>query len=266
MGEDMGKITDALKKAAQERISRLEKLDKQSEVKYEFIAKKVIDSKVDPRIVSFHDPKSPVAEQYKILRTNIQAISTKDPVKTFTITSSVHNEGKTITAINLAVSMAHDLNKKQVLLVDADLRRASITKYLGLKSQAGFADLIANGSDISDALINIGMDNLTILPAGKIPHNPAELLGSIKAKNLINLLKKKYDYIIFDSPPIISVTDAGLLGPQTDGVIMVIKANRTQKGVVQHAESLLKQAQAKLLGYILTNIQYHIPAYIYRYL
>lgn len=85
-------------------------------------------------------------------------------------------------------------------------------------------------------------------------------------RNFINVLRAKYEYIIFDTPPIIPVTDAGLLGAQTDGVIMVIKASRTQKGVVAHSEGLLKQAHAKLLGYVLTNIQYHIPGYIYRYL
>jgi capsular exopolysaccharide synthesis family protein len=262
----MGKITEALKKAAQERISRLEKLDKKAEVKYEFIAKKTVDSKIDPRIVSFYDPKSSVAEQYRILRTNIQAISGSKPLKAITITSSIHSEGKTITAINLAVSMAQDLGKKDILLVDADLRRARISKYLGFNSELGLADLITNGSNVDDALINIGINNLTILPAGKIPHNPAELLGSAKMKNLISLLKSKYDYIIFDTPPVISVTDAGLLGAQTDGVIMVVQAERTQKGVVEHSEGLLKQAQAKVLGYILTNVQYHIPGYIYRYL
>lgn len=262
----MGKITDALKKAAQERIARLEKLDQKTEVKYQFIAKKTIDSKIDPRIVPFYDPMSPVSEQYRMLRTNIQAINSKYPVRAITITSSVHREGKTITAINLAISMAHDLNKKNILLVDGDLRRASISKYLGFKSEIGLADLISNGSNVDEALINIGIDNLTILPAGKIPKNPAELLGSVKLKNLVSLLKTKYDYIIFDTPPIIPVTDAGLLGAQTDGLIMVIQANRTQKGIVDHAEGLLKQAQAKVLGYILTNIQYHIPGYIYRYL
>lgn len=85
-------------------------------------------------------------------------------------------------------------------------------------------------------------------------------------RNLIAALKTKYDYIIFDTPPIVPVTDAGVLGAQTDGVVMVIKAGKTQKGVIQHAEVALKQAQSKLLGYILTNIQYHIPSYIYRYL
>jgi len=262
----MGKITEALKKAAQERLSRIEKIDKAGEVKYEFVARKTVDSKIDPRIVSFYDSKSAVAEQYRILRTNIQALSTKKPIKTLTITSSIHGEGKTITAINLAVSMAHDLNKKSILLVDADLRRARISRYLGFNTEAGLADLIADGLSLDQALLNIGIDNLTILPAGKISHNPAELLGSTKLRNLIGFLRTKYDYIIFDTPPIIPVTDAGVLGAQTDGVIMVIQANRTQKGVVKHGEGLLKQAQAKLRGYILTNIQYHIPAYIYRYL
>jgi len=262
----MGKITDALKKAAQERLGRIERMDGRDEVKYQFIAKKTTDSKVDPRIVSFYDPKSTVAEQYKTLRTNLQALNTKAPLKAITLTSSLHREGKSITAVNLAISMAQDLNKKQILLVDADMRRSGISRYLGIKSEIGLADLISNGANVDDALLNIGVENLTILPAGKHPHNPAELLGSAKMKNLISQLRSKYDYIIFDTPPIISVTDAGLLGAETDGVIMVIQAERTQKGVVDHAENLLKQAQAKLLGYILTNIQYHIPAYIYRYL
>jgi len=262
----MGKITEALKKAAQERIARLGKLGEKSEVRYEFVAKKALDSAIDPRIVTFHDPKSTVAEQYRTLRTNIQAINSKHPIKAITITSSIHSEGKTITAINLAISMANDLNKKNILLVDGDLRRGRLSKYLGLKSEAGLSDLITNGANINDALLNIGINNLTIMPAGKLPHNPAETLGSTKINNLISLLKTKYDFIIFDAPPIIPVTDAGLLGAQTDGVIMVIQANRTQRGVVTHGEDLLKQAQAKILGYILTNIQYHIPAYIYRYL
>ncbi|RJP28753.1 MAG: polysaccharide biosynthesis tyrosine autokinase [Candidatus Omnitrophota bacterium] len=262
----MGKITEALKKAAQERLARIEKLDNREEVKFEFIAKKQVDSKIDPRIVTFHDPKSSVSEQYKMLRTNLAALGTKKPVKVMTITSSTHSEGKTITAINLAISMAHDLNNKNILLVDADMRRARITRYLGVASESGLSDILNDGANIDQALLNIGINNLTILPSGKIPHNPAELLGSGKFKNLVAALKNKYDYVIFDTPPIISVTDAGILGAQTDGVIMVIQANRTQKGVVKHAETLLRQAEAKLLGYILTNIQYHIPAYIYRYL
>jgi len=262
----MGKITDALKKAAEDRLDRLQKLDHKTEVKYEFVARRTVDSKIDPRIVAFYSPDSPVAEQYRKLRTNIQGISPKHPVKAITVTSSIHGEGKTISSINLAISMAHDLNKKQILLVDADLRRGRVAKYLGIQAEHGLADLLSNGANVEDALLSIGIDNLTILPAGKTPKNPAELLNSGKMGNLISLLKTKYDYIIFDTTPVIPVTDAGLVAAQTDGTILVIKAEKTQKGMIQHTESLLKQAQARILGTLLTNVQYHIPAYIYRYL
>ncbi|MFC1709547.1 CpsD/CapB family tyrosine-protein kinase [Candidatus Omnitrophota bacterium] len=262
----MGKITEALKKVAQDRMARLEKMDKHEEVKYTFIAKKTVESKIDPRIVTFYDSKSSVAEQYRTLRTNIQSIESKRPIKMIAIASSTNKEGKTITSINLAISMALDLNKKKILLMDGDLRRASVSKYLGLSSKKGLVDLIYNGKNVDDALLDIGIENLTILPVGKIPSNPAELLGSAKMKNLFSTLRTKYDYVIVDTPPIVSVTDAGIIGAQVDGVIMVVQAGRTQKGVIKHSQTLFRQAQAKILGYILTNVQYHIPAYIYRYL
>lgn len=262
----MGKLTDALRKAAGERLARIEKLDQKSGMRYEFVARTQTASQIDARIVAFHDPKSPVAEQYRTLRTNIQALKTDKPLKAIVVTSSTHSEGKTITALNLAISMAHDLSKKKILLVDADLRRGRVSRYLGLTHDSGLADILTNGTAIEETLLAIQLDNLTILPAGKLPHNPAELLGSPALRNLMSLLKSRYDYLIFDTPPIVPVTDAGLLGAQADGVILVIQANHTQRGVVKHAEALLAQAQAKLVGYILTNIQYHIPAYIYRYL
>lgn len=262
----MGKLTEALKKVAQERLNRLERLDKHGEIKYEFVAKKTVDSKIDPRIAPFYDPYSPVSEQYRTLRTNIQAIQAAKPIKAIAITSSIHGEGKTITALNLAISMARDLNKNNVIIVDADLRRSKVSKYLGIDSQLGLSDLIADKATMEEALVNIGIDNLTVLPAGKPAHNPGELLGSPKMRNLISQLKDKYDYVIFDTPPVIAVADAGLVGAQADGVVMVVQANRTHRGVIKHSESLLKQVHVKLLGYILTNIQYHIPAYIYRYL
>jgi len=262
----MGKITDALKKATQDRLQRIDKLDLKEKDKYHFVARKTLDSKIDPRIVAFYEPTSAVTEQYRILRTNMQSLKTEKPIKAIAITSSTHSEGKTITAINLAISMARDLNKKSILLVDADLRRARIAKYFGINPEMGLSDLISDGANIDNALLNIGIENLTVLPAGKIPHNPAEILGSTKLKNLISELRQKFDYIIFDTPPVIPVTDAVLLGAQTDGMLMVVKAGKTQKGVVMHSEGLLKQAQAKLLGYVLTNIQYHIPGYLYRYL
>jgi capsular exopolysaccharide synthesis family protein len=210
---------------------------------------------------------SPVAEQYRMLRTNLLALNTKRPIKAVVITSAINNEGKSISAANLAISMAQDLNKKKILLVDADLRKSKIHKYLGLNPEIGLSDILSDGNDAQDALITIkGIENLTIMPAGKAPKNPAELLGSLKFRNLLSQLKEKFDYIILDTPPVIPVTDAGIVGSEVDGVVMVIQAGRTQKGVIAHGEGLLRQANAKLLGYIVTNIQYHVPAYIYRYL
>jgi capsular exopolysaccharide synthesis family protein len=265
----MGKFTDALKKAAEDRLYRIEKMDKQhTQVKYEFVARKTVESNIDPRIMAFYETKSPVTEQYRTLRTNLAALSTSaKPIKAITITSSTHGEGKTITAVNLAITMAQDLNGKSILLVDADMRRSKVGRYLGIPAHEGLAEILAGTADIEKSLLNVGIPNLTVITGGlKAPHNPAELLGSAKMKEFISKLKARFDFIIFDAPPIVPVTDVGIFGGYMDGAIMVIQANSTQKGVIQHAQGMLKQAQIDLLGYILTDIRYHIPAYIYRYL
>ena len=259
----MGKITDALKKAAKERMERLEK---HPAIGHRFIARKTVDSKVDPHIVTFYEASSVVSEQYRILRTNIQSINPDEPIKSILISSSIASEGKTVTAINLAISMAQDLDNKSVLLLDGDLRKGKIKKYLGLESKKGLSDILSDGHSLDDSLLDIGLENLTVLPSGNFPGNPAELLGSSKMKDLLDILKQQFDYIIIDTPPIISLTDPGILGSQVDGVVMVVQAGRTQKGVISHARSLLRQAHAKVLGFVLTNVQYHVPEYLYRYI
>ena len=243
----MGKITEALKKAAQERLQRLEK---RPATGTSYIVKKVEGSQIDPHIVTYFEPKSPVAEQYRILRTNIQSLNAKKPPKVITISSSIHNEGKTVTSINLAIAMAHDLNNKKILLIDSDLRKGRVARYLGIKVEFGLSDLLTNGVALEDTLLNIGINNLVVMAAGKVPHNPAELLGSNRMKDIVQALRDKFDYIILDSPPIIPLTDPGVIGAISDGVIMVVQAGRTQRGIVKHAEDLLSQAQAKILGYI----------------
>jgi receptor protein-tyrosine kinase len=258
----MGKFTEAIRKAAEKRIERVEKKD---EVK-PYVVRSASDSKIDPHIVTYFDSISPISEQYRILRTNLQALDKTNPPKVFGITSAIHGEGKTVTSINLAITFAHDLNKKSILLVDADLRRGKLTKDLGLKADKGFSDILTNGVTIEDALLSIDIENLHILPSGKKPHNPAELLGSTKTRELIAELKKKYDYVIFDCPPIVPITDASVLGAQLEGVVMIIQAGRTQRGILGHAQDLLRSARVKVLGYVMTNIEYHIPEYIYRYL
>lgn len=258
----MGKFTEAIRKAAEKRMERVEKKE---EIK-PYVIRTVADSKIDPHIVTFFDSSSPVAEQYRILRTNLQAFDKTNPPRILAITSAIHGEGKTITSINLALTFAHDLNKKSILLVDADLRKGKLTKDLDLKPEKGLADILNDGIKVEDVLLSIGIDNLHILPAGNKPNNPAELLGSEKMKQLISEVKNQYDYVFFDCPPVIPVTDVGVLSPLCDGALMVLQAGRTQRGVILHAQDRLRAAKARVLGYVMTNIEYHIPEYIYRYL
>jgi succinoglycan biosynthesis transport protein ExoP len=261
----MGKITDALRKAAEERIERIDKINKIKEKEY-LIVKKVGDSKVDARIVSYFDPKALISEQYKILRTNVLSINKGKPPKMVVITSSIHSEGKTITALNLAVVMAQSTKKPKVLLMDADMRRGRLAKYLGVEQTVGLSEVLKGEAASSDALFNLDIENLTFMAAGSVPQNPSELLDSEAMSEFLLKMKTQFDHIIIDTPPIVSVTDAGIIGSQADGIIMVIQAGRTQRGIVKRAVELLEQAHAKLLGHVLTNIEYHLPEYIYRYL
>ena len=261
----MGKITSALKKAAEERFLRIERIAKIKE-QDQIVVKKMGDSNVDSRLIAYFDPKSPITEQYKILRTNMLSLQKAKAMKTIVVTSSIHSEGKTVTAINLAIAMAQVIHKPKILLVDADLRRGRLARYLGVKQQIGLSELLNEQASQEDALFNIDLDNLTFIASGAVPANPVELLGSDKMRNLLVDWKSQFDHIIIDTPPLISVTDPGILGAQADGVLMVVQAGRTQRGIVRHATELLNQAHARLLGYVLTNIEYHLPEYIYRYL
>ena len=256
----MGKITEALKKVADERIDRIQK---KPEIPY--VVKKVQNTNIDEHIVSFHDFSSPVAEQYKIVRTNLQSLKSTKDYKIFVLTSSINGEGKTITSINLALTMAHGLNNKSVLLIDADMRRGKVAKYLGLNGHPGLSDVLKGDAEVDSAFLSPNINNLTVLLSGKAPKNPAELLGSRKMQSLITSFKSRFDYIFIDTPPVMPLTDACILGSLTDGVLLVLQAGRTQRDIVKRAENRLHQARAKTLGYIMTNVEYHLPQYLYRY-
>jgi capsular exopolysaccharide synthesis family protein len=261
----MGKITDALKKATEERFQHIEKVSKIKE-QDKLVVRRMSDSKVDPAIISYFDPKALITEQYKILRTNILSMNKGKPPKCFVITSSLHGEGKTITSLNLAVSMANAVNKPKILLVDADMRRGRVHKCLGVDPEVGLSSVLRGEAQCDEALFNIDIENLTFMASGPIPENPAELLASDNMKHLLSNLRSRFDFVIIDTPPIISVTDSGIIGSQVDGVFMVIQAGRTQRGIVKRAEELLYQSHTVVLGHVLTNIEYHLPEYIYRYL
>jgi capsular exopolysaccharide synthesis family protein len=261
----MGKITNALKKAAEERFSRLERISKIKE-NDQMVIKKIGESKIDPAIVTYFDPKALISEQYKILRTNILSMNKGKPPRTMVLTSSLHSEGKTVTALNLAFSLAQAVHKPKVLLVDADMRRGRVAKYLGVTSTQGLSDILLHKATIEQTLFNIDHENLSFISSGEVPDNPAELLASDAMKDFLSQIRSHYDFVLIDTPPIIAVTDASLLGPLVDGVLVIIQAGRTQRGIVHRAEELLYQSHSKVLGHVLTNIEYHLPEYIYRYL
>lgn len=232
-----------------------------------YIAKATDDSGIDPRAVTYFTPSAPVSEQYRILRTNILSKSSNKSAKTLLVTSASHGEGKTVTAVNLAIALAQDFDKK-IFLADCDLRGGNIHQLLNLPLVPGLSNVLADGVASELTFLNSKIKNLTVLTRGEIPSNPSELLGSLKMKRLLEELKSKFDYIILDSPPTMPMTDAGILGAQTDGVMFVIQAQKTQERTVRQAQDLLEQARAKIVGFILTQVDYNVAgyySYYYRY-
>jgi len=245
-------------------------LEKQRSLKEEISAQTYIaDTKgteegIDSRLVAFTDPTSHVAEQYRSLRTNLCSLSPDNPLQAILVTSSLRSEGKTISACNLSFSLAQD-REKRVILVDGDMRKASIHKLFNISKEPGFSDVLSRGYSIDRFIDKPICGNLYVVPAGKAPANPSELLTSSRMKSLLADLRSKFDWIIFDIPPIIAVTDASVLGAQLDGTLLVVRAGRTQAVDVERAYSLLKEAHARPVGAILTNVVTYIPYYLYRY-
>ncbi len=256
----MGRITDALKKVTNDRVQRIQK-----KPVFQYVVKKVEGAKIEPHIVSFHDPASPVGEQYKMIRTNLQTLQATKNFKTFALTSSINGEGKTVTSVNLAITFAHELNNKSILLIDADMRKGKVARYLGIHSRPGLSEILSGEIEAEAAFVSPGIENLTVIPAGKMPKNPAELLGSKKMGRLLEGFKARFDYVFIDTPPVMPLTDPCVLGPLTDGVILVVQAGRTQRSAIKTIEHRLYQAHANVIGYILTNVEYHVPHYLYRY-
>jgi capsular exopolysaccharide synthesis family protein len=262
----MGKITSALKKAAEERFEHLDKVSRVRE-RDVLVIKKIKESKIDASIITYFDPKAVISEQYKTLRTNILSMNKGKPPKAFVVTSSLPVEGKTVTSLNLAISMAQAVSKPKVLLIDADLRKGKMASYLGVKPEKGFSEILEGTATLEEAVFHVeGFENLAFIASGAVPHNPSELLSSDAIRKFMVEMRDRFDHIIIDTSPIIPVTDASVLGRIVDGIIMVIQAGRTQRGILRRAREILLQSHSEILGYVLTGVEYHLPEYIYRYL
>lgn len=198
------------------------------------------------------DPRSPRAESFRALRTNLSFLNVGDHGRTFVITSSVESEGKSTTAANLAISLAD--SGARVLLVDADLRRPKVAHYMGIEGAVGLTDVLIGRAELLDVVQPWGRGSLFVLPAGKIPPNPSELLGSRAMLDLISLFAREFDAVIFDAPPLLPVTDAAVLAKSVGGAIVVVAAGKTHRAQLRGALVALENVGAPVSGIVLTML------------
>jgi polysaccharide biosynthesis transport protein len=204
------------------------------------------------QILNFAGDDSVITESYRSLRTNLSFVSPDHPLHTVVVTSAGPGEGKSLTTVNCATAYAQ--MGKKTLLVDTDLRRPVIHHFFDMRREPGFSDLFVENVDYSAAIRPSGKENLDVITAGIFTPNPAELIGSLKMTQHIEYFKKHYDMIFFDTPPIVAVTDATLMGKKVDGVLLVIKSHHSDREFVSRALSTLNNVGVKVWGAILNDI------------
>jgi capsular exopolysaccharide synthesis family protein len=198
------------------------------------------------------EPLAAPSEAVRRLRTNLQFIDVAERPKSIVISSSVAGEGKSTIAINLAVSLAD--TGARVLLVDADLRRPSIAEYIGMEGNVGLTTVLIGRADVKDVVQPLGTSTLDILPAGQIPPNPSELLGSPAMAGLLDRLVATYDMVLLDSPPLLPVTDAAVLSKLAGGVLVVVGVDRIHRPQLQETLTSLKTASAHVFGIVMNKM------------
>jgi capsular exopolysaccharide synthesis family protein len=215
-------------------------------------------------LITIQHPRSPVSEAYRVLRTNLQFSNLNNPTATVVVTSASNGEGKTTTAANLAVTMAQA--GKQVILVDADLRRPDLHRLFGLPNKVGLTSLLLDETmSLETALVDTGPESLRVLPSGHLPPNPAELLSSQPLQKRINQMQEWADVVIFDSPPLLAVADATILGSYCGGVVLVVRAGRTRSETIRRGKEALEQVGVKILGVVLAQVSTRRFANYYDY-
>lgn len=198
------------------------------------------------------NPKSPVSEAYRTLRTNIQFSSFDNELDTILVTSSGPSEGKSTTSSNLALSMAE--TGKKVLLIDCDLRKPSIHKKFNISNNKGLSNLLIGQFKFDDVAQKYS-DNVCILTSGTVPPNPSEMLASKKMKQFLEEARKIFDFIILDTPPVVAVTDAQLLSTMVGGVLLVIAAGQAEIAAAEKAKELLEHVNANIIGVVINKAE-----------
>ncbi len=221
-------------------------------------------SKEVVELVSQSRPQSQMAESYRALRTSLLLTSSGAPPKTILVTSALPQEGKSTTSINCAIVLAQ--KDSRVLLIDADLRRPSIHKTLGLGPKIGLSDVLTGNATLQQAIVRSPIaPSLFILAAGTPPPNPAELLASSHMRDVLSTLREQYDHVVIDTPPTLSVTDAVVMSTSADAVVLVIRSGQTTKQALRRSRELLGRVNARVSGVLLNAVDLRSPDYYYYY-
>lgn len=212
---------------------------------------------------TYVNPKSPISEAYRVLRTNIQYSSFDTPLKSVVITSSIPGEGKTTTVSNLAITFAQ-LGSK-VLLIDADLRKPKIHKIFSIENHCGLTNILVNRDDYKKYINKSAIENLDIITCGVIPPNPSELLTSNAMRSFIQKTKEDYDIVFLDSPPIGTVTDAAIISTIVDGTILVAASGVVDSVTLLEAKEQLDKVNANIIGVVLNKVDKNSQGKYYYY-
>jgi capsular exopolysaccharide synthesis family protein len=214
-------------------------------------------------LITLNNPKSPISESYRALRTNIQFSSIDHDIRIIMVTSAGPGEGKSTTAANLAVTYAQ--SDKQVLVIDSDLRKPTMHHTFSVSNRSGISNILTGQSKSKDVISETSVPNLFLLPSGPIPPNPSEMLNSKRMKDLITELLQHFDYIVIDTPPALAVTDAQIVSTLCDGVLLVVDADSVKSGPAMKAKANLDHVQARILGVVLNNMDRDQKEYYYYY-
>ncbi len=205
---------------------------------------------LDPHLVAALAPQSFAAEQYRSLRTRIKRAENGRAVRSIVITSPNKGDGKSVTAANLAITMAQEFQQR-VLLVDGDLRRPAIHHLFGVHDGPGLVDVLVGAVELHQALVHVPEYNLTLLPAGTTPTHPAELLGSAAMRRVLDTLRTRFDRILIDMPPVAPLADMHIVAPLADALLMIVRAGVTPKPAIERALAGLDMS--KVLGLVLNE-------------
>lgn len=209
-----------------------------------------VQAVLDPHLVAAIQPASLAAEQYRSLRTRIKRAENGRAVRAIVVTSPAKGDGKSLTAANLALTMAQEFQQR-VLLLDADLRRPSVHRLFGVPDGPGLSDVLIGAAELDHALVALPDHHLTLLPAGTPPSHPAELLGSATMRRVLDVLRTRFDRILIDMPPVAPLADLHIVAPMADGVLMIVRAGVTPKPAIERALSGLDLS--KVLGLVLNE-------------